>query len=104
MWEQLLHAAYWKHRVLYKLSSDDATPFARRAVNWPPMPAPGSARQWREDVEMLREIQRRLRAIVAALKPGRLDRRTTWLIQGAAAHDVYHAGQIKLLRRLVGKK
>jgi hypothetical protein len=100
VWQQLLHAAYWKHRVLYKLSGDDATPFPRRAVNWPPPPEP-TARQWREDLEMLRDLHRRLRACVAALPPGRLDRKTTWLIHGAAAHDVYHAGQVKLLRRLL---
>jgi hypothetical protein len=101
VWEQLLHAAYWKHRVLYKLSGDDAAPFPRKAVNWPPMPAPANVRQWRRDIAMLRGLQRRLREVVAALPPQRLDGRTTWLIQGAAAHDLYHAGQIKLLRRIL---
>src|SRR4051794_10299081 len=33
IWEQALHAAYWKHRVLNKLSG--RTPFPRRGSNWP---------------------------------------------------------------------
>jgi hypothetical protein len=49
---------------------------------------------------MLRDIHRQLRASVASLPADRLDAQTTWLVHGAAAHDVYHAGQIKLLRRL----
>jgi hypothetical protein len=43
----------------------------------------------------------RLRDAVAKLPAKRLDAKTIWLIQGAAAHDLYHAGQIKLLLRLL---
>ena len=57
---------------------------------------------------MLGETHRVLRAVVADVDPRDLDRtlakssRTTRraLISGIAAHDIYHAGQIQLLKRL----
>jgi hypothetical protein len=50
---------------------------------------------------LLHDLHRRLRAAVATLPGRRLaDGQTVWLIHGAAAHDVYHAGQIRLLRKL----
>jgi hypothetical protein len=100
VWEQLLHAAYWKHRVLTKLTGPAR--FPRRGSNWPRPPGRPDEAGWSADRELLRDIHRRLRAAVAALPPRRLDPKTVWLIHGAAAHDLYHAGQIKLLLRLTG--
>jgi hypothetical protein len=97
-WEQVLHAAYWKHRVLKRLVGPEK--FPRKGSNWPALPVETTEDAWRADVALLRDINARLRAAVAALPKERLDAKTMWLIEGAAAHDVYHAGQIKLLRRL----
>jgi hypothetical protein len=99
IWEQLLHAAYWKHVVLNKLSG--TTRFARSGSNWPKAPAHPRDADWRADVAFLREEHRRLRDAIVRLPPGRLTPKVTWLIHGVAAHDPYHAGQIKLLRRLL---
>ena len=101
VWEQLLHAAYWKYRALSKLSGG-VDPFPRKGSNWPAPPTKPTDAQWRADLLMLRDIHRRLREHVAGLGAADLDRPTTWLIHGAAAHDLYHSGQIKLLRRLLG--
>ena len=57
IWEQALHAAYWKQRVLNKLIGTQ--PFPRRGSNWPEMPAPITEKAWREDVDLLREIHAR---------------------------------------------
>ena len=100
VWEQLLHAAYWKHRVLTKLTGPAR--FPRRGSNWPALPDPADDEAWRADVALLRQTHRALRGAVAGLPASSLDPKTVWLVHGAAAHDVYHAGQIKLLRRLVG--
>ena len=102
VWEQVLHAAYWKHRALRILSKDAAGRFPRRGSNWPGMPEEKSEAAWRADVELLRDLHRRLREVVADLPPDCRNPKTVWLIHGAAAHDLYHAGQIKLLRRLTG--
>ena len=100
VWQQVLHAAYWKQRVVNHLTGPSR--FPRKGSNWPALPSDMFEAAWRADVELLRDTHARLRAAVAALPPARLDGKTVWLIQGAAAHDLYHAGQIKLLRRMAG--
>jgi hypothetical protein len=50
---------------------------------------------------LLHEIHAKLRAAIASIDPGKLTPKMMMRIYGIAAHDVYHAGQIKLLRRLL---
>ena len=45
IWEQLLHAAYWKHVVLNKLTG--TSPFPRKGSNWPKLPGDASQASWR---------------------------------------------------------
>lgn len=101
IWEQLLHAAYWKHRVLSRLTIGGRLRFPRRGSNWPIMPADRTAAAWKADLTLIREIHTRLRQVVLDTPKSKLIPRTIWLIQGAAAHDLYHTGQIKLLQRLL---
>jgi hypothetical protein len=98
VWEQALHAAYWKHRVLNKLAG--RTPFAREGSNWPALPPEVTQAAWRADLRMLADVHGRLRAAVAGLPAARLTPKSVKLIHGVAFHDIYHAGQIKLLRRI----
>lgn len=97
IWEQVLHAAYWKSVVITRLSGESA--WERKGSDWVKMPSPGNEMQWKADVEMLRGLQRRLKEVVQ--KRGKFSQKEAWLIQGAAFHDIYHAGQIKLLRRMM---
>ncbi len=97
IWEQLLHAAYWKHVVLNKLAGK--SPFPRKGSNWVKMPADRSEKSFKADIRLTRDIHAKLRANIARRK---LNAKQIWLIHGAAAHDIYHAGQIKLLRRITG--
>jgi hypothetical protein len=99
IWEQVLHAAYWKDVVIRFLTGKRV--MERKGSNWLKMPRPGDERQWKEDVMMLRGLHERLRQVVAKLPKGKLTEKKIWLIQGAAMHDVYHAGQIKMLRRMM---
>lgn len=99
IWEQVLHAAYWKHRVLNKLTA--TARFPRRGSNWPKPPAAVTQQAWRQDVQLLIDLHRRLRDTVSGLGPGPIEPRTRRLIYGIAYHDIYHAGQIRLLRRLL---
>jgi hypothetical protein len=102
IWQQVLHAAYWKHVVINKLAG--TTRFPRRGSNWPQVPDDHSETAWKADVELLKATQRRLIEVVEALPEKRLnDKQTRWLIHGAAAHDVYHGGQIKILRKLLSQ-
>ncbi len=100
IWEQTLHAAYWKQIVLNKLVGTER--FPRRGSNWPPMPDKLTEQAWREDVKLLHDIHRNLRSAVATMPPARLDDpKLRRMIHGAAFHDIYHAGQIRLLRKMM---
>jgi uncharacterized damage-inducible protein DinB len=105
--EIVLHAAYWKYIVRRRLRGDKRGSFELKGSNWFPVPAPLSETSWRQYLDLLKRVHRDLRAAVAALphqrladKPGGSKVSNAVLISGIAAHDVYHAGQIQLLKRL----
>ena len=102
--ELTLHAAYWKHIVRGRLTGDTRARFALPGRNWF---AANPSRSWKEDVRLLVDEHRQLRAVVAAFPPRALDRpiderkqTAAYSIRGIAMHDVYHAAQIRLLRAL----
>lgn len=104
-WDLLLHAAYWKYVVRRKLTGARRGDFPRPGSNFPSPAKPPTAAALRGDIDLLDEEHARLRAAVAALPERSLTgRRGSWrlvdYVLGAAAHDLYHAGQINLLKRL----
>jgi hypothetical protein len=56
---------------------------------------------WRADRELLEREHRALRAAAARAMDTPRGRRLLNHIYGIAFHDIYHAGQIRLLRRLM---
>ena len=106
VWEIVLHTAYWKYAVRRRVTGALGV-FPRQGSNWPALPSKLDQRAWRADVQLLKDEHRKLRRAVAALPPGVLGRRLgqrRWTysetIHGVAMHDLYHAGQIQLLKRL----
>src|SRR5262249_14520606 len=102
VWEVVVHAAYWKYAVRRRLRGDKRGSFPLTGSNWFALPEVG--RSWEEDVALLDESHRALRAAVAELPPEALGHTppgakvsNSDLIAGVAAHDVYHAGQVQLL-------
>ena len=107
IWELVVHAAYWKYAVRRRLAGEKRGSFAFKGSNWFSRPDTPSEAAWQQDVALLVAEHRRLTQAAAALDPRRLHRpapgrRTTpaVLLRGIAFHDVYHAGQIQLLKRL----
>ena len=108
VWELMLHAAYWKYAVRRRLAGAGRATFPRKPSNWPRVPARPDAAAWRADVRLLEEEHAALRAVVAGMTAAQLDAlspRGTWRnieqIHGVAAHDLYHTGQIQLVKRLM---
>jgi hypothetical protein len=107
-WELALHCAYWKYTVRRRLTGEKRGSFPLAGSNFFPRPdGAASERDWRRDLALLDETHTSLRAAVAALPEKRLaaaapGSRVSNLdaILGIAAHDLYHAGQIQLLKRL----
>ncbi len=109
IWELVLHTAYWKYAVRRRLTDGAHGTFPRPGANWPRLASATTDRQWRADVALLKDEHLRLREVVAGLPPAALERRGgkgRWtnaeIIYGVAMHDLYHAGQIQLLKRLQG--
>lgn len=106
VWELVVHAAYWKYVVTRRITGVRRGSFPLAGSNWFRRPAAATDTAWRADVALLGETHRTLRAAIAALPPDRLHvsvkgRPTLgWLVSGVAAHDLYHAGQIQLLKAL----
>ncbi|MBK6426886.1 MAG: DinB family protein [Blastocatellia bacterium] len=109
IWELILHAAYWKYSVQRRLTDTPRGSFPLRGSNFwvRPSTTPASDGELKADIALLVTMHVALRHAVAALKPADLPRTapggTTTilaLVTGVAAHDIYHAGQIQLLKRL----
>jgi uncharacterized damage-inducible protein DinB len=105
--EIVLHVAYWKNRVRQRLTGDARGSFPIPGKNWFSRTA-ASEKEWREERRLLEREHGALRRAVAAFPEARLrrrlpgSRRRTALreITGIALHDVYHTGQIQLLKAL----
>jgi DinB family protein len=109
IWELALHTAYWKYAVSRRLAGEAIGSFGRKPSNWPAVPDPADSRAWKRDVALLESEHRKLREVVGGLRPAQLDLRSprgVWTnaqeIHGVAAHDLYHTGQIQLIKRLMG--
>jgi hypothetical protein len=107
IWEIVVHAAYWKYVVRRRLKGeprgafplDGSNWFARRGVN---------ETAWKQDIALLDRTHRALRSAIEGVPEDDLKRSSAGssvtnfeLIAGIAAHDLYHAGQIQLIKRLL---
>lgn len=106
--EIVVHSAYWKYAVRRRLEGGKRGSFSLKGSNWFPRPAPEGGTTWADDIRLLESEHTRLRKAIASLPDsaagrrvagGRIRRET--LIRGIAAHDLYHAGQIQFLKRLM---
>lgn len=107
VWEIIVHAAYWKYSVYRRLVDEAKGSFPLKGSNWFPRPIEATSAELKADIRLLRDFHNKLLAGVHQFKPKRLDDRPVGskvtfrdLIVGVAAHDLYHAGQIQLLKRL----
>jgi hypothetical protein len=110
IWEVAVHAAYWKYVIWRKLTGAARGSFQLDGSNWFTRPAPGTrglTTSWAADADLLLTQHKLLREAVEALDPDTLARpmpkslySPAYFVRGAAAHDLYHAGQIQLLKRL----
>jgi hypothetical protein len=110
IWENVVHAAYWKYAASRRFVEQPHGSFHYKGSNWFHRPDRPDARAWKEDVALLDRMHALLRGAVASLStrqlyatpPGKKVNNFV-LLSGIAAHDLYHAGQIQLLKRLSPK-
>lgn len=107
IWELVDHIASWNEIVALRLAGE--SPQVTPAWNFPPMPKPTPA-AWNAALKRLGRSEAQFRQAVAKFPSLKIGRRrpgtkATWnvLIHGQIQHQLYHAGQIAMLRRGLGK-
>jgi hypothetical protein len=106
--EIAVHCAYWKYRVCRLLDPEGTRPFDLKGSDWIARDVDDAG--WRADRGLLAAWHADLLHAVERVEPAALNRRLRGeftgaeVISGSAAHDLYHAGQIRLLRRMRGAR
>lgn len=113
IWEITLHSAYWKYTIRRRLLGEKRGSFPLKGSNWFERPTTNGNDEahWKTDLEMLISTHKTLRTAVSQLSPKDLRKKASGgstsiltLITGIAAHDVYHAGQIQLIKKLYAEQ
>ena len=109
IWELVHHLGSWNAIVLHRLRSEHVEVTGER--DWPPV-WEVSETAWHRAVENLSASHARLRDFVRTIPDDQLDRKdqTTSgaptsryiVLHGAIQHNLYHAGQIVILRKALG--
>jgi DinB superfamily len=102
IWELALHATAWKVEVSARIKGS-ANPLVG-SQDWP---SPGKGESgWQQALSGMEAAHEVLRAIVSSLEVVDLDRLATGsevlvygIVHGVIQHDLYHAGQIALIRK-----
>ena len=108
IWEVVVHGAYWKYTVRRRLLGEKRGSFPLKGSNWFPRSDSSKAKAWKNDFLLLDECHRSMREAIASIPESKLNVKpptskytNTAIIYGIANHDIYHAGQIQLLKRLM---
>jgi uncharacterized damage-inducible protein DinB len=108
IWEIVVHCAYWKYAVRRRILGEKRGSFPLKGSNWFVRSGRLTETQWRADIRLMEACHQSMREAVAALPVAALKhipRGSTignaMILTGIASHDVYHAGQIQILKRLM---
>jgi uncharacterized damage-inducible protein DinB len=103
IWELVLHIAVWDGVALRRLSGEKCQPTG--LANFPPVPSPTEA-AWRKAIAETKRTHNTLVKTVAGLPDSRLGDRVPGkrydfyhMLHGIAQHELYHAGQIAILKK-----
>jgi uncharacterized damage-inducible protein DinB len=103
IWEIVNHIAAWNTIVHQK--SIGESPEVTTETDWPPVWEADDV-AWKRALENLAESRTRLRNYVKTLRDDQLDERIVGdnysryvLLHGLVQHDLYHAGQIAVLKK-----
>jgi hypothetical protein len=105
IWELVLHISAWKNACRRRLAGDRAE--LSTAEDWPPI-SDTTDTGWATTKAALIEGHRKLRESIIFLTDARLDEpilermpSVYTTIHGVIQHDLYHAGQIAILKKAV---
>jgi uncharacterized damage-inducible protein DinB len=106
IWELVLHIAAWDGAVLRRMGGEAVA--LSDEQNFPPVRDTGET-AWRKAVEHARHVHEELVRAVSQFPDARLGDRVPgkqgahytfyYMLHGVAQHELYHAGQIALLKK-----
>ena len=106
IWELVLHVAVWDGAALRRLDGEKCQPTG--LANFPLVPTPTEA-AWRKAVGQTKRTHDTLVKTVGALPESRLAERVPGkrynfyhMLHGIVQHELYHAGQIAILKKVLG--
>lgn len=106
IWELTLHIAVWDEICRRRLEGERIRITTGDVGDWPAVPKASKA-TWNSTLRRLFRAQEALVRTITRLSARDLSRKTpgyAWtnrlMIEGTLHHDLYHAGQIALLKRL----
>ena len=107
IWELVLHIAAWDDAVLRRFGGVAVT--LSDAQNFPPV-TDVSETAWRKALAEVRRVHEELVGAVSVLPESRLDEKVPgkegahytfyYMLHGVVQHELYHAGQIALLKKM----
>lgn len=107
IWELAVHCAYWKYAVRNRLIAGKRNTFPLEGSNFFARESGLTLLDWKKDLALLKRQHAALRETVLGLTLATFDQRIAGsrhtvrrTVLGIAAHDIYHAGQIALLKRM----
>jgi hypothetical protein len=103
IWEITLHTAYWKYAVRRRIDGGKRGSFALKGSNFFARPEKGKSDEaaWNADKALLEREHRLMRHTIDKVLRKPRGMKILRMLYGVAFHDIYHAGQIRLLRRLM---
>jgi uncharacterized damage-inducible protein DinB len=103
IWELVLHIAFWEDISRKRIEGDDSKYQAEDGLF---TVTESSEAAWQQALEKLRNINVALREAIATLDDDKLKEKAAgqeysiyFLLHGVIQHDLYHAGQIALLKK-----
>ncbi|SRR5579871_1484714 len=104
IWELVLHIAVWDNSGMVRLAGKKHQPTG--TANFPIVPRKPSEAAWRKAIAASKQTHEKLVRTVAALPESRLRARVPGkrydfyhMLHGIAQHELYHAGQIAILKK-----
>jgi uncharacterized damage-inducible protein DinB len=104
IFQLLNHMSYWQDWVVKWLDGGNPKVPTHASGGWPGSPAPGNAKEWQQAVRGFRSGLQKLdrQSRQADLLATRGEHSRLGMLQALAGHNSYHAGQVVLLRQMLG--
>lgn len=108
IYEIVVHSAYWLRSVINRIKRDKSVEFPHKGSNWFESPVSLNEKEWQKEKKLLKDLHEKLYNLIKNLnegdfeKPGENSKQIAGkLITGIAMHDIYHVGQIQLIKKII---